>query len=106
MTLCSSGSHIIYPYCLEVKLSDLLLFNLVINFKCNEGDLLIIFLFTSGFPTNTAILKFITELYPSLDNGGKVIGEFMDVSKAFDCINHKLLIQKSGEIAGVALGLT
>lgn len=56
------------------------------------------------YSANTVqILNFTNELYLSLVNGEQVIGDFMDICKAFDCVNHNLLLQtleryKIGEI--------
>ena len=44
--------------------------------------------------TQSAILRFIEKLYTSLDENKKCIGLFMDLSKAFDLVNHDLLKEK------------
>ena len=42
----------------------------------------------------TAILDFLNELYYKLDKIKKCFGVCMDLSKAFDRINHALLLEK------------
>lgn len=44
--------------------------------------------------TQTAIFSFLNKLYDNLDNGNKTIGLFMDLSKAFDLVDHELLLEK------------
>lgn len=44
--------------------------------------------------TETAMLEFINTLYNELNNGKKCIGVFMDLSKAFDLVDHKILLGK------------
>lgn len=43
-------------------------------------------------------------IYSSIDNGNKVIGIFLDLKKAFDLVNHSILIKKL-EFCGIALNL-
>ena len=44
--------------------------------------------------TNNAIQKFIKLIYEKLDDGTPVMAAFLDLSKAFDTINHSKLISK------------
>lgn len=44
--------------------------------------------------TETAIMSFLNNLYENLDQNKKCVGLFMDLSKAFDLVNHTLLIEK------------
>jgi hypothetical protein len=55
-----------------------------------------------GKTTKTAIVDFIERVYKSLD---KSIGLFLDLSKAFDLVNHDILLRKMARmgIPGVAL---
>lgn len=39
-------------------------------------------------------VQFINRVYNALDNGHKCIGLFMDLSKAFDLVNYKILEHK------------
>lgn len=50
--------------------------------------------FREGRSTQTAILGFLKSLYENLDNNKKCLGLFMDLSKAFDLVDHAFLINK------------
>lgn len=50
--------------------------------------------FRRGKSTTSAIYDFLEVLYQNLDNNKKTIGIFMDLSKAFDLVDHTLLINK------------
>lgn len=50
--------------------------------------------FREGRSTQTAILAFLNNLYDRINNSDKCFGIFMDLSKAFDLVNHKMLIHK------------
>ena len=50
--------------------------------------------FRRGRNTQTAIIRFINNLYDNLDINNKCVGLFMDLSKAFDLVSHSLLGQK------------
>ena len=50
--------------------------------------------FRKGFNTQHALMALIEKWKQSLDNKGYAGGIFMDLSKAFDTINHQLLIAK------------
>ena len=50
--------------------------------------------FRSGKSTTQAILKFLNVVYPSLDSGHNVISVFCDFAKAFDSVDHSILLRK------------
>ena len=50
--------------------------------------------FRKGFTTQHALIRMVEKWKVSLDNGENVGGILMDLSKAFDCIKHDLLLAK------------
>ena len=50
--------------------------------------------FQKGLATDKAIFKLINEILNSLNNKMKVGGIFHDLQKAFDSVNHELLLDK------------
>ena len=44
--------------------------------------------------TSLAILDFVNRITDSIDGGGTSIGVFLDLSKAFDTVNHDILLNK------------
>ena len=51
--------------------------------------------FRPNHSTTTALLStIIDEIYNSIDDNNFVLGIFFDISKAFDCVNHKILLAK------------
>jgi hypothetical protein len=57
--------------------------------------------FTKKRSTTTAVTNFICEVHEALDNKNNAIGIFYDYSKAFDTINHRILLEKL-ESMGIA----
>lgn len=45
--------------------------------------------------TTTALLQLLNTIFTELDNNKKVMALFLDLSKAFDCVSHEVLIQKA-----------
>ena len=50
--------------------------------------------FRNGHSTSSAILQLIQNINKSLNNNDKLISVFIDLTKAFDVIDHKILIYK------------
>ncbi len=50
--------------------------------------------FRKGHSTDLAILEVVDRISSALDNNQNVVAVFMDLAKAFDTINHDILIQK------------
>jgi hypothetical protein len=81
--------------CLFVKLFERLMFNKLITFlyknkiltEAQNG-------FRKGKCTETAVQSFIEIIQEALDNGTHLIGIFIDLTKAHDTLNHKVLLEK------------
>ena len=50
--------------------------------------------FRRGVSTTTAIIHVLNLLYKNLDQHKKCVGIFLDLSKAFDLVNHEILVDK------------
>lgn len=63
---------------------------------CSEHNLLnsVQHGFTKGKSTTTAITQMVETLIDGIENGNLTTGIFLDFSKAFDCLEHDLIIKK------------
>ena len=50
--------------------------------------------FRKGYSCQSLLIKFVEDIKKAIDNGDEVGMIFMDLSKAFDCLPHGLLIAK------------
>ena len=50
--------------------------------------------FRRNYSTYMALIDFVDNLSQSIDNNEHTIGIFVDLSKAFDTVDHKILISK------------
>ena len=77
------------------KVLERLMYNRLIEF-INDNNLLYEyqFGFQKGKSTHMALIFLIDKITEALDKGNSVIGIFLDFSKAFDTVDHKILLQK------------
>uniref|UniRef100_A0ABD2VZ34 Reverse transcriptase domain-containing protein n=1 Tax=Trichogramma kaykai TaxID=54128 RepID=A0ABD2VZ34_9HYME len=63
--------------------------------------------FIKGSGTTEALEKILNSIYENIDNDNAIIATFMDLSKAFDTVNHTILLEKleNEGIRGVAFDL-
>lgn len=87
----------IFEICYSVRLIEFLERNGILN-KSQNG-------FRPGKSTNTAILDCLEFVYSALNGKEHSVGLFYDLSRAFDTINHKLLLDRlfASGVRGVAL---
>jgi len=77
------------------KLLEKLIYNRVMNFLKKYSVLYKYqFGFRKGHSTNLALIDVIDTINMALDNKEYVIGVFCDLQKAFDTVNHEILLRK------------
>ena len=57
--------------------------------------------FRKNRSTEHAIMDFVDKITKAIDEGKFSVGIFLDLSKAFDTINHKILIKNWNMVYGV-----
>ena len=50
--------------------------------------------FRQGHSSHHALITLVNKITQSLDSGDMVIGIFLDLKKAFDTVNHKILVKE------------
>ena len=50
--------------------------------------------FRENCSTMSALLSFLNYIYKNIDEGKKATAVFVDLSKAFDCVDHDILLKK------------
>ena len=76
------------------KVFEKIIYNHLIDFM-NHNDILYgyQFGFRKGHSTQQAIITLVNKIISCLDNGDLVIGVFLDLKKAFDTVDHKILLK-------------
>ena len=81
--------------CVVSKIFEKIMYNRVTTFlemfKILHGNQ---YRFRKKSSTNVALLTFIDKVIQAIENGEYVIGVFLDFSKAFDTVDHKILLDK------------
>ena len=52
------------------------------------------FAYRKGRGTDTAVLKLTKNVIENFENGKNTVAAFLDLTKAFDCVNHQILLHK------------
>ena len=52
------------------------------------------FAYRKGRGTDSAILKFVNNIIENFERGNYTVAAYLDLTKAFDCVNHQILLHK------------
>lgn len=77
----------LFEYAMKIRLDNFFSSNNLIS-NMQHG-------FRKNKSTNTAIFEFLTDVASALNNRHQARGIFIDLSKAFDSINHEILLNNS-----------
>ena len=58
--------------------------------------------YKAGHSTETALLKITSDVYDNIDGGHKTCLIAFDISAAFDTIDHRTLLTRTGNMFGVS----
>ena len=77
------------------KIIERIMYNRIFDF-INKNKILYKFQFgfQPNYSTSYAMITLIERITEALDNGNHVLGVFLDFSKAFDTVDHRILLQK------------
>ena len=77
------------------KILEKLMYKRILNFTIKHD---VLYSYQFGFQQNRstklALISLIDKITESLDEGNFVLGVFLDFRKAFDLVNHKILLEK------------
>ena len=77
------------------KIFERVMYNHLVHFLDSNGRLYQYqFGFRHGHSTQQAIITVVEKITSSLDNGDLVIGVFLDLKKAFNTVDHQILLRK------------
>ena len=78
------------------KIFERVMYNHLVHFLDSNAQLYHYqFGFRQGHSTQQAIITVVEKITSSLDNGDLVIGLFLDLKKAFDTVDHQILLKKT-----------
>ena len=95
ITSCVSNYRPVSVLCAMSKIFERIMFNRLMDYV-TKFNLLYKdqYGFRKGFSTDLAIIRVTEYMHKALDEKQHVIGLYMDLAKAFDTINHEILINK------------